>query len=385
MCRSRALGGRLYRCDDCRGEVNIYNSCGDRHCPQCSGARRRDWLDRAAAVILPGIHYFQVVFTLPDKLSGLALGNRREIYSLLMRSAWQALNEILREEFGIRAAATLVLHTWNQRLEHHPHVHALVPGGGLSFKGDRWINTHHKKHRRRKQPYLVDILELGKRFREAFVQGLQRIHRTGELKLDGRWSEMREAATLESWLETVAPDGWNVFIERPPTQNAKPENVLKYLARYMSGGPISDRRLISHDEQSVYFWARSLEKPPPGKRPTQVAEQLPVVEFTRRWSLHILPSGFVKVRSYGGFSNKHRADYLQRCCQLLDIQPTEQRETDTETEQPDETELSLVEIKLPELACPHCGKSMRCVSTSERPSWSVTMNSLHRPPWYQRF
>ena len=117
----------------------------------------------------------------------------------------------------------------------------------------------------------------------------------------------------------------------------------------------------------------------------QVAEELPAIEFTRRWSLHILPNGFVKVRSYGGFSNKHRTNYLQRCCQLLDIQPTQQAEADTEKDKPSETELSLVEVKLPERACPHCAKPMHIVTASTRPSWSVTMNSIHRPPWYQRF
>lgn len=384
LCRTRALGGRLYRCGGCDHRVNVYNSCGDRHCPQCNGARRRDWLARTAALILPGIHYFQVVFTLPDKLSGLVLGNRREVYGLLMRSAWQTLDQVLREQ-GIRSAATLVLHTWNQRLDHHPHVHALVPGGGLSLDGSRWIKTRHPKHRRRKQPYLTDIIELGKRFRQVFVQGLQRLYRTGQLKLDGPWSQLKDTAALEAWLKTVAPAGWNVFIERPPTENAKPENVLKYLARYMSGGPISDRRLIWHDGKTVRFWARSLKKPQPGERPQQVAEELPAVEFTRRWALHILPKGFVKVRSYGGFSNQHRADYLARCCQLLDIQPAGQGEAEAALPSETEQESLLVEIERPLPKCPHCQRSMPCVIATKRPGWSVTMNSIHRPPWYQRF
>ncbi len=286
------------------------------------------------------------------------------------------LDQILREQQGIRSAATLVLHTWNQRLDHHPHVHALVPGGGLSLDGSRWNKTRHKKHRRRKEPYLTDNIELGKRFRKVFIQGLMRLHRTGELKLDGQWSQLKETAALESWLETVAPAGWNVFIERPPTEDAKPENVLKYLARYLSGGPISDRRLIWHDGKTVRFWARSREKPPAGERPEQVAEKLPAVEFTRRWALHILPKGFVKARSYGGFSNKHRAAYLQRCCQLLDIQPA----GEAEAELPSETEQEslLVELERPWLACPHCQQAMHCIVATEPPQL-VGHHEQHSP------
>jgi len=383
LCRTRALGGRLYHCHGCDHQINIYNSCGDRHCPQCGGAKRRDWLERAAEVILPGLNYFQVIFTLPDGLSSLTLGNRREVYSLLMRCAWQALDAELREEQGIQSAATLVLHTWNQRLEHHSHVHAVVPGGGLSLDGKRWLKTRHPTHRRRRKPYLANNIELGIRFRKLFVAGLLRLQSRGELKLI---PALQTSAALESWLATVAPAGWNVFIEPPPSETAQPENVLKYLARYLSGGPISDRRLISYDGQLVRFWARSLEKPPAGERAEQVAEELPALEFTRRWSLHILPKDFVKVRHYGGFSNKHRADYLERCCQLLDIQPPKPAtaETANQNETQSEPETAFPESQPPTLECPRCQRSMACVMASERPSWSVTMNSIHRPPWYQR-
>lgn len=174
-------------------------------------------------MILPGINYFQVVFTLPDKLSGLVLGNRRQVYGLLMRSAWQALDQILREQQGIRSAATLVLHTWNQRLDHHPHVHALVPGGGLSLDGSRWNKTRHKKHRRRKEPYLTDNIELGKRFRKVFIQGLMRLHRTGELKLDGQWSQLKETARWNpGWRRLLRLAGTcSLNAHRPKTQSQR--------------------------------------------------------------------------------------------------------------------------------------------------------------------
>jgi hypothetical protein len=378
LCRTRALGGHLFRCDACASEVNVYNSCGDRHCPGCSGGRRRDWLDRAASLLLPGVDYFQVVFTLPDKLSSLALGNRRPIYNLLFRSAWQALRELLAETFGIEAAATLVLHTWDQRMNHHVHVHALVPGGGPSLTGDRWIKTRHPRHRRTKKPYLVDNELLGQRFRDTFIAACKRLHAKGELKLSGEWSHLQDSEAFDAWLDSLAPDGWVVFIEAPPKPDARPEHVLKYLARYMTGGPISDRRLISHDGDIVHFWARSQDKPPAGVRPPSVPEQLPAVEFTRRWALHILPKGFVKVRNYGGFSNTKRQAYLERCRQSLgladDQQPSDHQQqlsTDSASEPQEHS-----------LACPHCRQAMMCIGSSARPSWSETFSSSYLPPWY---
>jgi hypothetical protein len=358
--------------------VNVYNSCGDRHCPQCGGGRRRDWLERAASLLLPGVDYFQVVFTLPDKLSALALGNRRPIYNLLFRSAWQALRELLAETFGIEAAAAFVLHTWNQRLEHHAHVHALVPGGGPSLATGDWIKTRHPRHRRRKKPYLVDNVLLGERFRETFTAACKRLHAKSKLKLNGEWSNLQDPAAFDDWLDSLAPDGWVVFIEAPPTEDALPEHVLKYLARYLTGGPISNRRLISYDGDIVHFWARSQDKPPTGVRPTMVPEQLPAVEFTRRWSLHILPKGFVKVRNYGGFSNTKRQTYLERCRQTLGLAETQQPAQDQEQLPTD----SATEIQPYSPACPHCRQPLTCISRVARPSWRETFSSNYRPAWY---
>jgi hypothetical protein len=169
-----------------------------------------------------------------------------------------------------------------------------------------------------------------------------------------------------------------VFIEAPPKPDARPEHVLKYLARYMTGGPISDRRLISHDGDIVHFWARSQDKPPAGVHPPSVPEQLPAVEFTRRWALHILPKGFVKVRNYGGFSNTKRQAYLERCRQSLgladDQQPSDHQQqlsTDSASEPQEHS-----------LACPHCRQAMMCIGSSARPSWSETFSSSYLPPWY---
>ena len=320
LCRTAALGGRKLQCESCEHRCIIYNSCVDRHCPRCGGAKRADWLARTEQLLLPQVNYFQVVFTLPDLLSAVALGNRRAVYGLLMRTAWRALKEVLREEQGIEPAALMVLHTWNQELDHHAHVHVLVPGGGPSLDGTSWITTRHPKHRRRKKPYLVDNELLGEKFKEHFVAGLKRLHAKGLIAFDppvlpARVNEARDEPDFGEWLDRIAEQAWNVFIEAPP-EHSQPGHMVKYLARYLTGGPISDGRLISHEQGEVTFWARSKNKQT-GNQPRPFT--LPGVEFVRRWSMHILPKGFTKTRAYGGFSCRHRQDYLRRCRELLRI------------------------------------------------------------------
>ena len=237
LCRTAALGGHVYECPQCQHRCPVYNSCLDRHCPLCSGGRRADWLTKTAELLLPKIDYFQVVFTLPEQLSALMLGNRRATYRLLFHAAWAALREVLREELGCEPAALMVLHTWNQRLEHYPHLHALVPGGGPSLDGQRWVRSRHRHHHRRDKPYLVDNRLLSQRFRDKFLAGLTRLHRDGQLKLQGTWSHLQEPAAFAAWLQTFRDCDWVVYIEPPPTAQAQPEQVLKYLARYLTGRP----------------------------------------------------------------------------------------------------------------------------------------------------
>jgi hypothetical protein len=296
LCRTAALGGHVYECPQCHARCPVYNSCLDRHCPLCRGGRRADWLDKTAELRLPGIDYFQVVFTLPDDLSALMLGHRRATYRLLFHAAWEALREVLRAELGCEPAALMVLHTWNQRLDHHPHVHAVVPGGGPSLDGQRWVRSRHPTEPWREKPYLVDNRLLSARFRDKFLAGLTRLHRRGELKLEGEWSHLQEPAAFAAWLDSFRDGAWVVYVE-PPPENARPEHVLKYLARYLTGGPISDRRLLAHEDGQVTFWARSPDK---ARGNPSEPYTLSGVEFTRRWALHILPQGFVKSRCFGG-------------------------------------------------------------------------------------
>lgn len=354
LCRTAMLKGHVYECPQCLSRRNVYNSCTDRHCPQCSGARRADWLDKTSELVLPRVNYFQVVFTLPDQLSGLILGNRRALYDLLFHTAWRSLNETLCSSGQFHPAAQLVLHTWNQRLDHHPHIHALVPGGGLSLDGKRWITSRHPKHKRRRKPFLVDNVELGREFREHFVKGLRRLVQSEKLRLEEEWSKLKEPAKLEAWLDEVTATDWNVFVEGPPHGKSKATDVLKYLARYMSGGPISDRRLISDEDGHVTFWARSKEKSDGNK---SQPFHLRGTEFVRRWSMHILPKGYTRSRSYGGFHGTKRKDYLQCCRELLGITPN------------DDTS-DLIELPEPTLpTCARCEVPMTCIEQKPRPSW----------------
>ena len=376
LCRTAALGSRWLYCSSCDLQAIVYNSCGDRHCPQCRGGKRADWVERITTLLLPGVDYFQVVFTLPQELSSLALGNRRPLYNLLFRSASQALNEVLAEQFGLEVASLAVLHTWNQRLEHHPHVHLLVPGGGPSLDGKRWVKTRHPKFSNKRKPYLVDNRLLSQRFRKIFLAALEKLQRKGEL-------QVKDKSEFDTLLDDMRSIDWVVYIQAPPNENASPEQVIKYLARYMTGGPISDKRLVSHESDKITIRARNTEKRSgkkaiDGNPPEQVRVPLDGVEFVRRWSMHILPKGFVKVRRYGGFSNRRREVYLELCRQLLGLavvatDPSEEV-NDGEFEEPEEVCRD---------RCPKCKGPMVSLLSQQRPSWSDTMSGSSCPSWYR--
>ena len=376
LCRTRALGEHVYECPQCQARCHVYNSCLDRHCPLCSGGRRADWLDKTAELLLPKINYFQLVFTLPEPLWGLMLGHRRATYHLLFQAAWEALRDVLREQLGCEPAALMVLHTWNQRLDHYPHLHALVPGGGPSWDGPRWVQSKHPHHHGRHKPYLVDNTVLSDRFRAKFLSGLANLHERGELKLQDSWSDLRDPAAFAAWLNTLAASDWVVYIEPPETADAQPEHVLKYLARYLTGGPISDHRLLAHQDDKVTFWARSQDK---GRGNPSKPYPLTGVEFTRRWALHILPKGFVKSRCFGGFSCRQRKAFLARCRTLLGCEPAPppSAEASAEAEPAEESPATP--------RCPRCQTPLQRISQDQRVSWRKVLHGRHRPAWYDPF
>jgi hypothetical protein len=267
----------------------------------------------------------------------------------------------------------MVLPTWNQRLEHYPHLHALVPGGGPSLDGQGWVRSQHPQQRKRDKPYLVDNRLLSERFQAKFLARLAQLHERGKLRLEDSWADLQDPAAFVAWLDELAAGDWVVFIEPPETEDAQPEHVLKYLARYLTGGPISDRRLLAHRDGKVTFWARSHDK---GGGNRSQPYSLTGTEFTRRWALHILPKGFVKSRCFGGFSCRQRGAYVARCRELLGESPsapplpTEAGSAEAEQAEP------------PSRLCPRCQTPMQCVSQAERVNWRATLNGPQRPAWY---
>ncbi len=248
-------------------------------------------------------------------------------------------------------------------------MHALVPGGGPALNEERWIATRHPRQRRKRKPYLVNNELLSERFRALFLAGIERLQKRGELQVE-------DAPALCAQLSALRASPWVVYVEAPPHDDASPENVLKYLARYMTGGPIADRRLRSHEHGQVTFLARSDEKPTNGSRPRQVPVALSGVEFVRRWSLHILPKGYTKVRRYGGFSNRHRKSYLSRCRALLALSELadDTSPADAATQEADRCDSSA--------CCPVCRGALLCVVERLRPRWFEVMDSHARPRWY---
>ena len=261
-CRTVALGRRRYDCDSCDEPVRVYNSCGERHCPQCSGRVRADWLERTALRLVPQTPYLQVVFTVPAQLSDLLLANRVPLYSILIATAWKQLKALL-ESLGVQAAGLIVLHTWNQRLGHHAHLHVLIPCGALSLDGSRWLEVD-----QRPQLKAGNQWTLGKRFRTALVQQIQKLAACGKLNLSGKLEFLQDPEVRRDWLAGIAPHGFRVFVQPPPSDNTDPEIVLKYLAAYVSGGPIANGRLVSRQDRQVTFRraARSRQSPASAER-----------------------------------------------------------------------------------------------------------------------
>lgn len=369
FCRTPDMLGRVYQCT-CSHRHYTYNSCSDRHCPQCSGARRSDWIDTTEALLHSQVTYFQCVFTLPDRLSSLVLGNRKPLYDLLFHAAWQAIHGSVTAECNIKPAALMVLHTWNQRLGHHPHVHAIVPGNGPSMDGQSWtpVRMTQPRHNKPARPLLVDYKTLGHRFRDAYISGVRRLIKSDQLK-------MESPEAVEQLLQELSAIDWAAFIQPPPRDECRPEHIVRYLARYMTGGPISDKRLIKVEDGYVHFLARSKDKS--GR---QEPTRLPGDEFVRAWSMHILPKGFTKVRSFGAWAYTKRDEY-KTLCERLCPQTVEPSPSSSQEQSGDEQE--------PEILCSKCAENniksvMRLVETQHRPSWAELFYGPAHPAWFEQ-
>jgi len=305
-CRTAALGGHLKRCDDCAREIPVYNSCRNRHCPKCQGAARAAWLEAREGEVLD-VEYFHVVFTLPHELAPLALHNRRAVYGMLFRAASETLLTLGRDpkHLGAELGCLALLHTWGQNLHLHPHLHCVVPGGGLSFDGERWVSC--------RDGFFLPVRVLSRLFRAKFTAQLQHAFDHDKLEFHGRLQDLRHPKAWEGWLETLRNKNWVVYA-KPPFGG--PIQVLKYLARYTHRVAIANRRLLSTDDGKVTFRWNDYAN---GDR--QRIMTLDAVEFLHRFLLHVLPKGFMRVRYYGFLANRNRAEKLERIRSLLG-QPT---------------------------------------------------------------
>jgi len=302
QCRSAALGGHVEQCTQCSHEQIAYNSCRNRHCPKCQAAARKEWTQKRAAELLP-VEYFHVVFTLPDQLSPLALQNKRVIYGLLFQAASETLLKIAGDpkHLGAIIGFVAVLHTWGQTIHHHPHLHCVVPGGGLSPDHSRWISC--------RKGFFLPVKVLSRLFRGKFVAYLKAANEQGRLVFPGQSKHLAEGDHFASLLNEVSKLEWVVYAKRP---FGGPVQVLKYLARYTHRVAISNHRLVSLSEGEVTFRWKDYADENAVKEMT-----LDVREFTRRFLLHILPRGFVRIRHYGLLANRYRTERLECCRRLL--------------------------------------------------------------------
>ncbi len=310
-CRTAALGGHLDECTRCGHRAISYNSCRNRHCPKCQTGARDRWLEARRRELLP-TRYVHVVFTLPRELAPLALQNKKVIYDLLFRASAETLLEIARDPtpLGAEIGFFTVLHTWNQKLQHHPHVHCVVPAGGLSPDRTRWIKTCYA--------FFLPVKVLSRVFRGKFVAALKRAFHDGKLGFHGDLTPLAQPKTFSSWLRPLFRQDWVVYSKRP---FGGPQHVLRYLGRYTHRVAISNHRLVSFADEKVTFrWRDSARKN------EQRLMTLSLDEFLRRFLLHLLPQGFVRIRHFGFLANRRRAVFLPLCFQLLGSAPEPQAE-----------------------------------------------------------
>ncbi len=305
-CRTAALGGHVEyveQCDTCGHRLISYNSCRNRHCPKCQAMARAKWLAQREAELLP-VPYFHVVFTLPQKVGSLALQNAREIYRILFQAASETLLSIAADPRRLGAAIGFlaVLHTWGQNLHLHPHLHCVVPGDGISPDGARWIGC-------KKKSFFLPVAVLSSRFRNLFLVYLRKAFQAGRLKFHGEMAALASPAAFEALCRQARRIKWVVFV-KPPFGG--PEQVLKYLARYTDRVAISNRRLLSMEDGRVTFEYKDYADGNQSKVMT-----LEATEFIRRFLLHILPRGFVRIRQFGFLANRARRKRLALCRALL--------------------------------------------------------------------
>jgi hypothetical protein len=338
-CRTAALGGHVEASDDCGAARVAYNSCRNRHCPKCQGAARAQWLAARQAELLP-VPYFHVVFTLPAPIAAIAFQNKAAVYAILFAAAAEAMTTLASNprRLGAQIGAVAVLHTWGQTLTHHPHVHCVVPGGGLSRDGTRWIAG--------RPDFFLAVKPLAKLYRRLFLERLQKAYDAGALRFLGDLANLTDPQNFRALVADMRGANWVVYAKKPfggPTQ------VLAYLGRYTHRVAIANSRLVALDNDHVAFTWKDYRQNGAAKIMKLVPD-----EFIRRFLLHALPDGFHRIRHFGFMANGHRAAKLGLCRSLLADQP--------ERSEPPVNGHAAPKAKVSR-ACPECGGNMRVVVT----------------------
>jgi hypothetical protein len=355
-CRTAALGGHVLECPECRHREISYNSCGNRHCPKCQATAAARWLEAQAADLLE-TPYFHVVFTLPGALGPVARCNPRAVYGLLMRAAAKTLLKVAADpkHLGAEVGILAVLHTWGQSLALHPHVHCVVTGGGLAPDGGHWVAG--------RDDFFLPVRVLSRVFRGKFLAGLRAAFRRGRLRFPGRLAALARPRRFDRLIAEAVRTEW-VVCATPPLGGA-PTVVLKYLARYTHKTAVSNRRLVGlADGRLTFRWKDYAHG---GRWSTRT---LDAVEFVRRFLMHVLPAGFVRVRHYGLLANRHRQEKLARCRELLGMTVAPQADpapTDPDPVTPPVREPTVT----PTRVCPRCGAG-RMVVVAEFPPMTLT-------------
>ena len=343
-CRTAVLGHHIDACPKCGYATQSYNSCRNRNCPKCQSGLRRRWIEARKREVL-GIEYFHVVFTVPDKLNTVALQNPRQIYNLLFRASAATLLEVAAnpKHLGAKIGFVSILHTWGQNLLEHPHVHCLIPQGGISQDSKRWM------HSRRR--YFLPKKVLGLVFRGKFIEGLRRLYKKKRLKFAGALAHLNDPKEFSEFIRQLHRHEWVIDV-RPALGG--PEQVIRYLGRYTHRVAISNHRLMSFDGKKVTFLWKDYKHDCIWRKMT-----LDATEFLRRFVLHVLPKGFVRIRFFGFLANRFRAQCLMLCRKLLSADFPE-----SNNQNPD---------PLPEPSawlCPHCGARMMIVQIFTPAWWS---------------
>jgi len=356
-CRTAALGGHVARCEnEACGHLHIaYNSCRNRHCPKCQATAAQDWLEAREAELLP-VGYFHVVFTLPAPIADIAFQNKRVIYDLLFKASAEAMLTIAADpkHLGARIGITAVLHTWGSAITHHPHVHMIVPGGGISLDGSKWISC--------RKTFLLSFSVLSQLFKRLFLEKLIKAYDDRLLNFYGEHAGLADRVTFDAFLKPVRKLNWYVNIKDP---FAGPEAVLTYLSRYTHRVAISNRRLVRLDVDGVAFRYKDYRA---GHRERWKTMILTPHEFIRRFLSHVLPKGFHRIRHYGLFANGNRATNIARARALLSVHaPTKDEADNVEDANPDE-------MRTLNLPCPCCGGRMIIIEV-----FAAGMEPKHRP------